>query len=61
MVNKNKKLIIDRYKDTVGVNIKDISQIEIDHCIKSLKRVDKKCKELFEDKIVFICSKSSVV
>ena len=30
--------------------IKNVSQIEIDHCIKTLKRVDKKCKELFEDK-----------
>ena len=32
------------------ISIKDISQIEIEHCIKTLKRVDKKCEELFGDK-----------
>ncbi len=32
--------------------IKKISQIDIEHCIKTLKRVDQKCKELFIDKYV---------
>ena len=30
--------------------IKECPNIEIEHCIRTLKRVDQKCKELFEDK-----------
>ena len=32
--------------------IKNVPQIEIDYCIKILKRVDNKCQELFQDKYV---------
>uniref|UniRef100_A0A6C0FET0 Uncharacterized protein n=1 Tax=viral metagenome TaxID=1070528 RepID=A0A6C0FET0_9ZZZZ len=57
---KPKSYDADSYVEKV-FPIKNVSQIEIDHCIKTLKRVDKKCKELFEDKYASYLNDSTMV